>query len=240
MKETFYFSHDYHARHDLKLTDIQMKYGMEGVGIYWCLVEMLYEQDGKIPLENVERIAFELRTNKERITDVLRTELFKCDATHFWSNSVLSRLAERRDKSNKAKESIKARWSKKNTNVLRTKYECNTIKESKVKEIKEKEPIIEFGDYVKLTKKQYDALIADYGVGLVELNIEKVNNYCESSGKKYTGWAAAIRNFIKLPSRVTVQKMSDKDLVALMKTNLGLEPYLQKIDPHRLFAIKNS
>ena len=46
------------------------------------------------------------------------------------------------NKSEKARISVQKRWDKKkeeNTNVLRTYYECNTIKESKEKESKEKE-----------------------------------------------------------------------------------------------------
>lgn len=140
MKETFYFSHDYHARHDPKLVNLQMEFGMEGVGIYWCLIEMLYEQGGRLRPADYERIAFELRIDTELLKQIVFTDLFEGDKSgdYFWSNTVLERLEKREIKSQKARDSILKRWNK-DTNVLRTNNECNTIKESKGKEKKEKE-----------------------------------------------------------------------------------------------------
>lgn len=138
-KETFYFSHDYNARSDLKLTCIKMKHGMAGIGIFWCLIEMLYEQDGYMPLQ-YDGIAFELRTDTNVIQSIIcECGLFKYDKERFWSESVLRRLEARNEKSEKARESVNKRWGKyeRNTNVIRTQNDCNTIKESKVKDIKE-------------------------------------------------------------------------------------------------------
>jgi hypothetical protein len=138
-KETFYFSHDYNARTDRKLVNVIMKHGMTGIGTYWCLIEMLYEEGGYLPLE-YERITFELRTEINVIQDVIDNfELFKNDGVKFWSNAVLERLKKRQDKSVKARESINQRWGKyeRNTNVIQSNKKRNTIKESKGKENKE-------------------------------------------------------------------------------------------------------
>ena len=43
-KESFYFSHDYGSRNDPKLVKVLMKLKQEGKGVYWDLIEMLYEQ----------------------------------------------------------------------------------------------------------------------------------------------------------------------------------------------------
>lgn len=144
MKETFYFSHDYYARSDLKLTCIKKKHGMAGLGIYWCLIEMLYEQGGYLPLE-YESISFELQSDTNVIQSVVcDCGLFEFDKKKFWSKSVLCRLELRNEKSEKARESIRKRWekyerntnvSKNDTNVIRATRPRNTIKESKVKEI---------------------------------------------------------------------------------------------------------
>ena len=69
MKE--YFSHDYNARNDKKLVSLFMKHKLSGIGLYWCLVEMLYESGGEIMLSECERIAFELRIDLEMINDVI-------------------------------------------------------------------------------------------------------------------------------------------------------------------------
>lgn len=133
-KETFYFSHDYNSRNDPKMVSLIMKTGIIGVGIYWCVVEMLYEQGGYINLEECERIAFELRTDSDLVKSVIASELFSKNEKLFWSESVIKRLNVRKVKSAKARESVSYRWG--NTNVERTKNDSNTIKESKGKKSK--------------------------------------------------------------------------------------------------------
>ena len=43
-KDAYYFSHDSNARNDQRLVKIRMKYGMEGYGIYFGIIEILREQ----------------------------------------------------------------------------------------------------------------------------------------------------------------------------------------------------
>ena len=134
-----YFSHDYKARHDRKLVNLLMKKGAEGIGIFWCIIEMLYEDGGRINTSEYERITFELRSNYDTVKSVIEDfKLFKIDGEHFYSESVLDRLKQRSDKSAKARESISKRWEKsKNTDVIRTYNDGNTKKESKGKEKRE-------------------------------------------------------------------------------------------------------
>ena len=118
-KETYYFSHDYYARTDRKLVSLAMKHGMAGIGVYWCLVEMLYEEGGAMPIE-YERITFELRTDTNVVESVINDfGLFNHDDELFWSEAVIERLKKRSEKSEKARESIRKRWDKyeDNTNV---------------------------------------------------------------------------------------------------------------------------
>jgi len=133
-KETFYFSHDYNARSDRKMINLLMTCGMEGIGIYWCIVEMLYEEGGYLMRTECERIAFELRTECERITKVIDSSLFCHDEDKFWSESVLSRLQARKEKSQSARNSALKMWD--NKNAMRSHSDGNAIKESKGKENK--------------------------------------------------------------------------------------------------------
>ena len=99
---------------------------------------MLYEEGGSMLLSECERIAFELRTDCERINFVLlESELFENDGKTFWSNSVLDRLNKRKEKSAKAKESADKRWAY--ADALRLQCDGNAIKDSKPKETKPKE-----------------------------------------------------------------------------------------------------
>ena len=134
-----YFSHDYKARHDRKLVHLLMKKGVEGIGIFWCIIEMLYEEGGRISTSEYERITFELHASFDTVKSVIEDfKLFKIEGEHFYSVSVIDRLKQRSEKSEKARESIRKRWERGvDTNVIRTNNDGNTIKESKEKERRE-------------------------------------------------------------------------------------------------------
>ena len=63
MKDTFYFQHDYNARTDPKLQDVLIEHGAAGLGVFWCVVEQLYEQGGHLPLKSCKSIAFALHVD---------------------------------------------------------------------------------------------------------------------------------------------------------------------------------
>lgn len=157
-----YFSHDYNARNDKKLVSLFMKHGLAGIGAFWCLVEMLYESEGIIKRSECERIAFEMRTSCDFINSVICDfELFEFDANDFWSISVNRRIDIRNSKSEKARASASARWSKKNddANALRTQSECNAIKEkkSKVNKSKVNTDLYPFEDFWNAYQKKVDS-----------------------------------------------------------------------------------
>jgi uncharacterized protein YdaU (DUF1376 family) len=148
MKESYYFSHDYHARADENIIRLLRINKVEGYGVYWMIVEMLYEGGGSIP-KDYELISYEVRTDSERIRSVCEDfDLFYFKDGRICSKSVDRRLAERENRSFKAKESAKKRWNNNDNNAkaMRTHSEriadlCegNAIKERKGKEIKGKE-----------------------------------------------------------------------------------------------------
>ena len=136
-KEALYFTHDFGARNDPKMINLQIKHGMLGVGCYWSIVEMLFEQGGEIPLE-YERISFELRTDTNVLKSVINDfGLFIIQDEMLSSKSVLARLEIRNSKSAKARESVNNRWNKyrENTNVQKT--DTNVLKNDTIKERKE-------------------------------------------------------------------------------------------------------
>jgi hypothetical protein len=139
MKNSYYFPHDYHARHDPKLERLFLTMGYEGVGIYWCLIEMLYEQSGKILLMDIPLYAKEPELYQSIDKVINNFSLFENDGQHFWSLSVLKRLQFREEKSKKSSISALKRWD--NANAMPTQCEGNAFKgkERKGKEIKEKE-----------------------------------------------------------------------------------------------------
>jgi len=142
MKETYYFSHDYNARNNEKILKLVKNEGWGGYGIYWAIIEKLYEADGFLE-EDYDCIAFDLRTKCERIKRIINDyKLFKIASKKICSKSVLARLRKRKGKSEKARQSANIRWNKmnnSNANALRTLSERNALKQSKVKQSKIKE-----------------------------------------------------------------------------------------------------
>ena len=95
-----YFSHNYYARNDPKMVKLMMRYALLGIGAYWCIVEMLYENGGYILRSEYERISFELHSDYETIKDIIENfELFAFKGEKFYSNTVLRRLKKRQEKS---------------------------------------------------------------------------------------------------------------------------------------------
>ena len=135
-KETFYFSHDYNVRTDEKIKSLIRKHGMEGYGVYWSIVEDLYNNANAMRTD-YEGIAYDLRVHTNMIESIIKDfNLFQVDDEYFSSVSIANRLSQRIEKSEKAKESANKRWSK-NANAMRPHSDSNAIKESKGKESKD-------------------------------------------------------------------------------------------------------
>lgn len=145
-KDTFYFTHDYNTRNDEKIKALLFKHGLLGYGVFWAIIEDLYNNANALQLD-CERIAFELRSDKIIVESVIKDfGLFTFEGSIFGSHSVQKRLEERLSKSTKARESAFKRWNKDSVdaNALPPQSEGNAIKEKKVKEIKEKETFERF------------------------------------------------------------------------------------------------
>lgn len=146
MKDTFYFPHDYNSRTDEKIKLLIRKHGIEGYGIFWAIIEDLYNNTNVLRLD-YDGIAYDLRTNYDTVKSVINDfDLFVITGDFFGSKSIERRLQERNEKSEKARKSVSNRWGKyeRNTNVIRDEYERNTIKERKErkerKEIDQEQP----------------------------------------------------------------------------------------------------
>lgn len=215
MKKTYYFQHDYNARNDPKLQALIVEMGVAGIGIYWCLVEMLYEQDGEMPMSSIKSIAYNLHVKQKTVERVIKDfGLFDYDEDKaenvekspkmFRNKSVLKRLNRIIDISEKRKRAIETRWkSKKNnenneykcntnecdndTNEVQTEYKSNTpiIKENDIKEDKIKE------DY----KEECSSLRSEHlSTGAVDVPV-KVENYRSEEERKNREYCIAIASF---------------------------------------------
>jgi hypothetical protein len=186
-KDTFYFTHDFNARQDAKIKRLIMKHGMAGYGMFWSIVEDLYNNANALPTD-YESIAFDLRSTTEVVTSIIKDfGLFVVDGDTFGSMSVQSRLDARALKSKKARDSAHKRWDN-DANALPTDSDSNAIKERKEKERKEKERKDERRVSLKDRIPTLQLFIA---YGLEKAAANKLNVSQSSISMKYEAWKVA-------------------------------------------------
>lgn len=196
-KNTFYFSHDYNSRADEKIKLLIRKHGFLGYGIFWAIIEDLYNNANALRTD-YEGIAFDLRVDIKIVESVINDfDLFIIKDDFFGSLSVQRRLEERRAKSKKASESASYRWNKlkddanamrtqceDDANAMRAQCDSNATKERKGKESK-----------VKEIKDNKD-------IDLIKNEISKLsNNYAEENFRAFEKWRDYLEkqhnNFLK-------------------------------------------
>ena len=221
-KDTFYFSHDYNSRNDEKIKKLIRKHGMQGYGIFWAIVEELYNNANALHLD-YDGIAFDLRTESEIIKSVLHDfDLFVFNGDNFGSLSVQNRINNRQDKSQKARDSAYSRWNKNkiDANAVQTQSDSNAIKERKGKEIKGKEskeskPSID--EFLSFCKE--DMIKNGMNFSLYEYSLKSKfsswveNNWKDGNNKPIKSWKSKIRNtipFLKPISLTNSNSYQDK------------------------------
>lgn len=166
MKKTNYFSHDSNARNDDKILSIRMKFGAEGYGIYFMLLERLREDSKYMSIRDYNMIAFDFRTSVDKIKSIVEDFglfIFTEDGKYFYSESLMQRMKLKDEKSNKhslgGKKAMDKRWNNIHEtnqndkdvitnlsnfdNIVITNLPELDNKESKEKESKEKERKVE-------------------------------------------------------------------------------------------------
>jgi hypothetical protein len=200
--ENVYFPHFIGARHDRKIKRARKELGIEGYGIYFMLLELLREQsDLKYPMDDIDLIADEFETSEQKIRVVIcNYGLFEVDKDElFFSPKQIEYLQPYFAKSKRAKHAALTRWNKLDANAMQMQSASNANamqgKESKVKESKEKDRLIDqkqparlddnFLDEISIQDR--DKIIIDYLSTTILSQSEKEmfvlrlasNNYCK-------------------------------------------------------------
>lgn len=204
-KDAYYFSHDANARNDEKVLMLRAEHGMEGYGIYWALLEMMFEStDTTLSHDKLRGLSVSYNVDITLLESVINTciseRLFVSDGEKFWSESLLRRKGKFQDlkkkRSEAGKKGMAKRWSNQtsdNTVITNDNKDItsegtditknNKGKEKKVKESKVNK--IKYKDYVSMTSEQYEKLLEQFGESGTEERMENLNLYKGSTGKKY-------------------------------------------------------
>ena len=142
IKQT-YFPHDSNARNDIKLIKLRSKYGYEGYGIYFALIELLFSEDNNLCIEDYDTLAFGLQCSPDILKDIISNfDLFIIEDNCFYSKRLDDVINEIQSKSKKASENASKRWN--NAKVMPTQSDSNAIKLNKTKQNNIKQRIEDF------------------------------------------------------------------------------------------------
>ena len=190
MKKT-YLQHQSNSFTDIKIIKMRSKLGIESYGIFWALLELLFNEENKLCIDDYSVLAFSLQCDADKLKSVIEDfDLFVIEDGCFYSKRLNNHIDTINSKSIKAKESASKRWN--NANAMQTHSDSNASrveysKEEKSKVKKNKKGFdyyneISFPDYYDIhyakrieqdlnKTKQYHEHLRDVGY------IQKRNNY---------------------------------------------------------------
>ena len=151
---------------------------MSGIGLYWCIVECLYENNGYLDLDQINLLAYELRVEKKLIEDLIDNyDLFKKNKKTDSSATALQ--SEYKEKENKIKENKK----KIKENILITTTNLFEYIESNFGR-----PLSPL-EYEKANHwlSLYDQEIIEYAVKIAVMNGKRTFNYVEGILNNWKG-----------------------------------------------------
>jgi len=174
MKDAYYFSHDSNARNDQRLMKVRMKYGPEGYGIYFMIIEILRDiENYTLHISDIESICFDIRSDNDKVLDIIKNyNLFEFEGDYFYSKSLsrrmekLDRIKEIRRASGKkgASATAKVRQKLKGETAIAEQVKESKGDKSKEKDIKEKKIIKKTGKF----KKQVLEFQSKYDLEMLE------------------------------------------------------------------------
>lgn len=141
-----YINHKISNRIEYVIRKLIERKGAAGYGVYWYILEELYESGGKILFEEIDSISKSLSVKKDFVASVIKSfSLFQYDSESFWSDEVIEQIEKRQKIKDKRKEAANKRWvSEKNIIVPKKEIEISspnvkTMKVDKEQEMKSRE-----------------------------------------------------------------------------------------------------
>lgn len=184
-----------------------MKFGNEaGYGLYWFVIESLYEADGYLDGSAIAELAFSYSIPTETVQTFVDYcveigLLFKDENRQLFSPRILSHLAFRKERSESGKRGALAKWKDKNGSANGSAIKepiASKVKNSKEKKRKEQQSI-EDSDSAnptpeeKLEKKEIEEQIHQ----LSQWQLKELNQHREVKIRDFTDDAKSRRLYTK-------------------------------------------
>jgi len=105
MKEnSLWFRHDANAGMDARILRLRSKHGLEGVGMYWLLIEALYQNEGYLPQDVIESLFNGVANAKQMLDTCLSVGLVLLEEENIYSQRLLDEIQRRSHIIEKLKE----------------------------------------------------------------------------------------------------------------------------------------
>jgi hypothetical protein len=204
MKKSYYFQHDFEAISDPKIQYILAKFGAEGYGLWWRIVEMLHQDEhNRLPLKPYVffaldgQLALDNGVSKSFIdTCIEDVELLQSDGEYFWSERVLKNVGKMQDIKEKRSSAGKKSAEKRSENQeLATSVEQNptSVEQNSTKENKRKEN----KQYTKPSLSEVIEFFNENGfedIGAIKaFNYYDEGDWQDSKGNKVKNWKQKMR-----------------------------------------------
>mgnify|MGYP000863368036 CR=1 FL=1 len=132
-----YFNHDSNARNDEKIVALRIRYGAEGYGVYFMLIEMLQAAPGCVLEKDYKALAFDLRVSARRIKAIVEDfGLFTPTdgGKKFYSERLIRHVNEaeenERKRSEAAQYAASMRWDAENGMRIASENHANRIEKA--------------------------------------------------------------------------------------------------------------
>ncbi len=111
MNKSLYFSHDYTASDDVKILFLRQSLGMEGVGVYWYVVERLAQAGGRLPIKIIPVLSMQMQVTEAKVQTVINNfDLFQTDQDEFFSKRLMESLDLRKTLQDAGVRGAAKRW----------------------------------------------------------------------------------------------------------------------------------
>ena len=214
-----WFEHDYNSRHDPKLLELVSELKYQGLGVYWCLIEILYEQGGYLPKDKIKSFAYSLKVKQEFLIKILENfELFEKNEIFYFSNACLERLKNKDEISsirsvNGTKGGI-AKANKKIANATNLPEQNIAIRGKEITENENKE------EEIILEQRKEDNIVPSEGnESLLSSSINNSPLYSSSnpSGNAYADSSPTIENNKTSYGTYNNVLLSNEDIISFRK-----------------------
>lgn len=240
IKNSNYFPHDCSARDDQKLLKVRGRFGLEGYAIFWMCLESMSTNGGYIESDSVSGLAVTFGTSEAQLMAQLEylceVGLFLKNKEGYHSSRMDEHLLFRKERSESGKKGAETRW-KDSSAIAQPMAESM---QSKVKESKVNKEKNIYGSLSSLNEEVYGDIAKQYSVSVKSVTglSEELRLYCQSRGKKYANYKAALQNWTR--RAIEVKKITKIAADTTVDDDPDYDPEIAKQNLAKIMEMKKN